>query len=124
MLPREVRKYLFDIAQACDLLIQFTKGKSLADYATDPLLRSAGERQFEAIGEALNQALRLHPGLSKRIIDSQRIIAFRNRLIHGYASVSNELVWGVVEASLPTLSHEAHALLGESEGENQTLAGE
>ena len=118
MLPREVRKYLFDIAQACDLLIQFTKGKTLADYATDPLLRSAVERQFEVIGEAMNQALRLSPGLSKRITDSQRIIAFRNRLIHGYASVSDELVWGVVEASLPTLCREAHALLGESEGEN------
>lgn len=43
MLPLEVRKYLFDIAQACDLLTQFTKGKTLTDYAADPLLRSESE---------------------------------------------------------------------------------
>jgi len=114
MLPREVRKYLFDIAQACELLTQFTKGKTLADYAADPLLRSAVERQFEIIGEGLRQALSFDPSLSSRISDTQRIIAFRNRLIHGYASVSDELVWGVVEASLPALCREVNALLDEA----------
>ena len=117
MLPLEVRKYLFDIAQACDLLIQFTKGKTLADYAADPLLRSAVEHQFEVIGEALNQALRLDPSLSRHVSNSRRIIAFRNRLAHGYASVSDELVWGVLEANVPTLRREVHALLDEPEGE-------
>jgi uncharacterized protein with HEPN domain len=61
MLPLEVRKYLFDIAQACGLLTQFTYGKTFTDYSTDALLRSAVERQFEVMGEALNQALRLYP---------------------------------------------------------------
>ena len=60
MLPLEVRKYLFDIAQACDLLTQFTRGKAFTDYTADALLRSAVERQFEIMGEALNQALRLY----------------------------------------------------------------
>ncbi len=53
------------------------------------------ERQFEIIGEALSQALRLHPDLSNRFTDYRRIVAFRNRLIHGYAFVSGEVVWGV-----------------------------
>ena len=39
MLPLEVRKYLFDIVQACDLLAQFTSGKTFTDYSTDALLR-------------------------------------------------------------------------------------
>jgi uncharacterized protein with HEPN domain len=41
MLPLEVRKYLFDIAQACDLLTQFTNGKTFTHYSADALLRSA-----------------------------------------------------------------------------------
>ncbi|MBI4339521.1 MAG: hypothetical protein HY680_06165 [Chloroflexi bacterium] len=41
MRPPEVLKYLFDIAQACDLLTQFTAGKTLAMYTSDPMLRSA-----------------------------------------------------------------------------------
>ena len=32
-----------------------------------------------------------------------RIVAFRNILIHGYASVDNRLVWGVIEANLLAL---------------------
>ena len=112
MLPLEIRKYLFDILQACDLLVQFTCGKTFADYTADPLLRSAVERQFEIIGEALNQALRRDSTLAARIGSSNRIIAFRNRLIHGYATLADAIVWGVLETSLPTLRQEVQALLG------------
>jgi len=84
----DIRKYLFDINEACESLIQFTAGKTFSDYSTDPMLRSAVERQFEIIGEALAQVLRLDPSLRSRISDTGRIIAFRNRLIHGYSSVA------------------------------------
>jgi uncharacterized protein with HEPN domain len=107
-------QYLFDIAQACDLLAQFTRGKTVSDYATDALLRSGVERQFEIIGEALRQALDLEPTRAGRITDTERIVAFRNRLIHGYASVSKEVVWGVPEKDLPVLRQEVKALLAGS----------
>ena len=74
----ETLKYLFDVAEACRLLAQFTSGKTLADYESDALLRSAVERQFEIIGEALRLAIREEPELADRISDSSRIIAFRN----------------------------------------------
>jgi len=111
--PLEVRKYLFDIDQACRLIEQFTSDKAFADYTADPMLRSATERQFEIIGEALSQLLRLDPSLAKRISDSSRIISFRNRLIHGYSDVADELVWGVVESNLAILRREVSSLLEE-----------
>ena len=49
------------------------------------------------------------------VTDSGRIIAFRNRLIHGYTSISDAVVWGVIESNLPTLHREVGALLGEDE---------
>jgi uncharacterized protein with HEPN domain len=110
----EVRKYLFDILQACDHLESFTAGKDFRDYTADVMLRSAVERQFEILGEALRQALRLEPSLSGRISETSRIVAFRNRLIHGYASVSSEVVWGVLEGNLPTLRREVRSLLDET----------
>lgn len=109
----ETLKYLFDIAAACRLLEQFTSGKTLAHYESDAMLRSAVERQFEIIGEALRLAIREEPGLASSISESNRIIAFRNRLIHGYAGVLNDVVWGILEAALPTLRREVDALLGE-----------
>jgi len=51
----ESKKYLFDIKQATGLLADFTRGKSFADFQGDPMLRSAVERQFEIIGEALTK---------------------------------------------------------------------
>lgn len=113
MRPAEVTKYLFDIAQACDLIAQFTKGKTFNDYLADAMLRSAVERQFEVIGEALREAVRRDPSLADRISDLERIIAFRNRLIHAYASVADEVVWGIVEAKLPTLARQITGLLDE-----------
>ncbi|MGO8817424.1 MAG: DUF86 domain-containing protein [Terriglobia bacterium] len=115
MLRLEARKYLYDIQKACELLLQFTKGKSLADYSADPLLRSAVERQFEIVGEALTQLLRLDPNVASSISDTRRIIAFRNRLIHGYDSLADDIVWGVLETNLPVLSCEVGALMAEQD---------
>jgi uncharacterized protein with HEPN domain len=116
MLQRDVRKYLFDILQACDLLAQFSAGKKFDDYTSDALLRSAVERQFEVVGEALKQGLRADPSLAARITDAARIIAFRHRLSHGYASISDEVVWGVLETYLPVLRREVKALLDDLRG--------
>ncbi len=114
-----IRKYLFDIQKACQLLEEFTKGKSFDDYQNDAMLRSAVERQFEIVGEAMNQMLKLDPSLAQKITDSKRIIGFRNILIHGYASVSNEIVWGIVESYLPRLKQEVVELLLKENKQNK-----
>ena len=108
----EVKKYLYDIHGACELLAGFTRGKTFADYTADPLLRSGVERQFEIIGEALRQVLTIEPGLSCVISESKRIISFRNVLIHAYSSVSDEVVWDVLQTDLPRLRKEVDGLLG------------
>ena len=69
-------------------------------------------RQFEIIGEALSQACRVDPRLPDRVSHCRQIIAFRNRLIHGYATVADEVVWDIVEGYLPTLVREVTGLLG------------
>ena len=110
-MPHDARKYLFDIQRACALLTDFTSGRTFAEYSSDPMLRSAIERQFEIVGEALGQLSKSHPETAGAITEYRRIIAFRNVLIHGYDVVSDEVVWGVVEGNLPTLSQEVEALL-------------
>lgn len=35
----------------------------------------------------------------------------RTRLIYGYASVSDEIVWGTIESNLDTLKREVQSLL-------------
>ena len=100
----ESRKYLFDIQRAVELLREFTSGKTLLDYEADAMLRAAVEREFEIIGEAMAQLAKADKTVVTRISKYQRIIAFRNILIHGYADVDDKLVWDVVETNLSTLS--------------------
>jgi uncharacterized protein with HEPN domain len=110
---RETRKYLGDIAQAAELIAQFTAGKTFDDYMADAMLRAAVERQFEIIGEALVQLTKRDPGAAARIGEHQRIIAFRNVLIHGYNNVDNLLVWGIVESKLDPLRRDVTTMLAE-----------
>ena len=94
-------------------MVRFTAGKSLDDYNRDDLLRSAVERQFEVVGEALNQLLALEPELGTRVTASRQIVAFRNRLIHNYWAISNDIVWGILESDVPVLRGEVDRLLSE-----------
>ena len=77
----EAKKYLYDIRQAVALLNEFTAGRSFADYERDAMLRSAVERKFEIIGEALSQLAKVDRATAARISGYQRVIAFRNVLI-------------------------------------------
>ncbi|HEY3567000.1 MAG TPA: HepT-like ribonuclease domain-containing protein [Thermoanaerobaculia bacterium] len=99
----EARKYLFDMRQAAELIARFIDRRTLADYAADPMLRSAVERQFEILGEALGKLKKSDPEIAGKIADYRRIIAFRNVLIHGYDAILDEVVWGIVETQLPIL---------------------
>ncbi|MGH1484538.1 MAG: HepT-like ribonuclease domain-containing protein [Geminicoccales bacterium] len=64
---------------------RFTNGITFDDYLDDEMLRAAVERQFEIIGEALNQLSKRDPDRANKIPDLARIVAFRNILIHGSA---------------------------------------
>ena len=107
----DARTFLFDIQQACRVIGQFTSGMTFSDYVADLKTRSAVERQLEIIGEALSQLLENFPEKEEQFPEAPRIISFRNRLIHGYASVSNEVVWGVLERNLTALTVKVDEIL-------------
>jgi uncharacterized protein with HEPN domain len=109
----EVKKYIYDIQHAARLVIQFTTGKTFADYQRDPMMRLAVERALTIIGEALSQLARLDPTLAAQFNEYQRIIAFRNVLIHAYAEVDDRIVWEVIERKLPALHDQTTILLDE-----------
>ena len=99
----EQKKRLLDATAACSVIKGFTKGIKFEDYAASLLIRSAVERQIEILGEALNQASATDPSLAKAIPELRRIIGMRNRIIHGYDSVDDEIVWDAVRHHIPAL---------------------
>ena len=94
-----------------ELLERFSRGRTLEEYKSDPLLRSAVERQFEIVGEALKQLADRDPVTASAIPELARIVGFRNILIHGYAKVQAELVWGVLTEHVASLRSAVQSLL-------------
>lgn len=99
----DARKLLWDAHEAAGRIARFTAGKTFDDYEADELLRSGVERQFEIVGEAFATLRRVDPDTAASIPELDRVVGFRNVLVHGYASVDNRLVWGLVETKLTEL---------------------
>ena len=112
-MPRDSRAYLWDALQAVELLSSFCEGRTFPEYQADALLRSAVERQLEIVGEALNQLSKVAPDIAAQVPELARIVAFRNILIHGYATVDDALVWQVLVERVPVLGDVLRGLLAE-----------
>jgi uncharacterized protein with HEPN domain len=113
-MQRDARSYLWDIQRAADAIVKFIAGLDAETYAATEVIHSAVERKFEIIGEAFSQLLKLDPLLARHIPDIRNIIAFRNVLIHGYATVQHDRVWRIIAESLPSLRAAVTALLNEA----------
>jgi uncharacterized protein with HEPN domain len=113
MLQRDPRAFLWDVRESALAIQSFTVGMDAAAYASNPMAQAAVERKFEVIGEALNQLAKLDPTLAARSPDLPQIVAFRNQLIHGYATVNVGTVWNIARNALPTLIEAVQALLDE-----------
>jgi uncharacterized protein with HEPN domain len=111
----EAKECLEDVRQAAELILQFTASKSFADYDSDALLRSGVERQFEIIGEAVNRLSKVDRAIADGLPSAQRIISFRNILIHAYDVVDNHVVWDIIQNKLVPLRDRVTSLLSGTE---------
>ena len=107
MRPRDVRVDLHDVVAAAGAISTFLAGRTLRDYRQDLMLRSAVERQFEILGEAMTRALHTDPGLGERLTASRGAIDFRNVVAHEYDALSPATVWDIARHELPALATEA-----------------
>ena len=112
-MQRDPRAFLWDVREAALAIQSFTTGMDVAAYAANPMAQAAVERKFEIIGEALNQLSKLDTAVAARIPDLAQIVAFRNQLIHGYATVNVSTVWNISQTALPALRDAVQGLLDE-----------
>jgi len=78
-------------------------------YMADKMLRRAVERELEIIGEAMNRIEKLDSSIN--ISSKKQIISMRNRVIHGYDKIDNEIIWGTIIKHLPYLKIDIENLL-------------
>ena len=106
----ELKKFLFDIQVSIESIENFLgETRDFNIYKSNKMLRRAIEREFEIIGEALNSLDKLDPNIE--ISTKRQIIGMRNRVIHGYDKIDDEIIWGTIVRHIPVLKSEIANLL-------------
>lgn len=109
-MENEVKTWLADILQAIDEINSFLpEHKDFFQFRNDLKTKRAVERNIEIIGEAMNRLLKADETLT--IENARKIVDTRNRIIHGYDSVSEEIIWAIITRDLPLLQQEVKDLL-------------
>ena len=114
---REPRAYLADVVAACEAIAIDVAGIDLDAYLETRSIRSAVEREFIIIGEAINALGTFEPDLFSRIAQARKVVDFRNQLTHGHMTVNDTLVWAYAVQNAPLLREECAALLSEMDAE-------
>ncbi len=109
----EIKSWLYDILNAINEIEGFfaDRPKDFTVYQNDIRTKRAVERNIEIIGEAMNRILNRDTTIE--FTDARNIVNTRNRIIHGYDTVSDDIVWSIVIKHLPTLEKEIRDLLNE-----------
>ncbi len=98
----KVRAWLDDILHSIEEIKEdLPDKKNFFEYQKNRTARRAIERNLEIIGEAMSRILKVDPNI--KIKSSRKIVDFRNRIIHGYDNISDEVVWAIVIRDLPVL---------------------
>jgi uncharacterized protein with HEPN domain len=110
-MQRDPRAYLSDILEAAAAIHDAISTIDEPGYGQSRLIRSAVEREFIIIGEALKLLALRDPQLFAAIPEGRQIINFRNLLTHEYLNVSLQVVWGAFQTDLAVLIEHCTQLL-------------
>ena len=111
-MQNEIKVWLRDITKAIEEIEEFLPNpRNFKEFRDDLKTKRAVERNIEILGEAMSRILKMEPEI--RISDSRKIVDTRNRIIHGYDSVSDDIIWLIAIKYLPTLKKEAETILKE-----------
>ena len=104
-------KHLQDILTAVEEIDSFfgSEPKLFNEFAENLCLRRAVERNIEVIGEAMDRILKSNADV--QISNARKIVDARNYIIHGYDSLSVDILWSIVINHLPKLKVEVTELL-------------
>ncbi len=110
-MDNEIKTWLFDINSAISEIDGFFEEgeKRFINYKQDIKTKRAIERNLEIIGEAVKRII--DKRINIELTNARKIIDTRNRIIHGYDTISDDVIWGIIIKHLPKLKIEVEELM-------------
>ncbi len=110
-MDKEIKTWLFDIDSAISEIDGFfEEGKKIFEnYRKDLKTKRAVERNLEIIGEAVRRILDKDSNIT--LTNARKIVDTRNRIIHGYDTISDDVIWGIIINHIPNLKNEVKELM-------------
>ena len=105
---------MLDALVACKKIQTYTEGQTLEMYQADEMRRLAIERLLTILSEAFSRINDVDPSFRDHFPDLGKIIGARNRIIHGYDSVSDVIIWNALKDKIPNLTANLAAWLEEN----------
>lgn len=107
----KIKVWLLDIQQSIEEIFLFLgEERNFITYQEDLKTKKAVERNLEIIGESVSRILKADSTV--HIKNVKNIVGTRNRIIHSYDNISDEVIWSIVCRELPDLLEEVKTLLG------------
>ena len=102
MSEREWYFYLDDMIRFSEQVLSYTAGFEQKDFEKDEKTYDAALRKLELIGES---ATHIPEDIRETFseIPWRQIVATRNRLIHGYLGIDNDILWSIISDDIPAL---------------------
>jgi uncharacterized protein with HEPN domain len=109
-MDNKIKTWLLDINQSIEEIFLFLGDRrDFILYKADLKTKKAVERNLEIIGEAVSRILKEDPLFE--IEHAKKIIGTRNRIIHSYDNISDEVIWTIICRELPNLKDQVQRLL-------------
>jgi len=110
-MDNEIKSRLYDILEAVKEIDSFFEEgqKIFKNFRNDIKTKRAIERNLEIIGEAMKKIL--EKDIDFQLTNARKIVDTRNRIIHGYDTISDDVIWGIIINHLPKLKQEVSELI-------------
>lgn len=108
-LVREWRFYVADMIDFAEKIVTYTDGLDQEKFVESGLNYDATVHNLILLGEAATH-IPEHVRTFSSEIDWRQIVGTRNRLVHGYVGINNDIVWDIIQDEIPVLIEQLYAL--------------
>jgi uncharacterized protein with HEPN domain len=107
---RNIKLFFVDILEALQSIKEYTQNMDYGDFIKDKKTRDAVVRNLEIIGEATknipDEIKETYPEINWKVI-----AGMRDKLIHEYFGVSNQIVWETITNDLPVFESQIEKIM-------------